>query len=117
VADRSQAFKEGINAGNAGDVAWWRERMKDDIAFHAPGAGIDLVGGEAVIEALTKFVADEGPRHTLSRDPIEDGDFLVAFTDLQRSIGGKPSKARVCHVLRWEGDKIAEYWSMRHAER
>ena len=117
MGNRSEAFREGIDAGNAGNMAWWRARMKDDIAFHAPGAGIDLVGGDAVVEALDRFMAAEAPRHTLAGDPIEQGDFLVAFTDLQRTVGGKESKAHVCHVLRWDGDAIAEYWSMRHADR
>ncbi len=115
MASRSETFKQGIDAGNRGDIAWWRTCMKADVAFHAPGAGLDLIGADAVVEALEKFVAAERPRHTLTTDPVEHGDFLVAFSELERTVGSKPSRAQVCHVTRWEGDQIAEYWSMRHA--
>jgi hypothetical protein len=117
VGSRSETFKQGIDAGNRGDVGWWRGRMTADIAFHAPGAGLDLVGADAVIAALERFVADEQPRHTLTADPVEQGDFLVAFSELDRTVGGTQSRAQVCHVTRWTGDQIAEYWSMRHAAR
>jgi hypothetical protein len=117
MGTRSEVFKDGIDAGNGGNVEWWRGRMTDNVAFHAPGAGLDLVGADAVIEALEKFVADEAPRHTLATDPIEHGDFVVAFSELERTVGGRQSRAQVCHVTRWEGDRVAEYWSMRHAAR
>ena len=115
MASRGETFRQGIDAGNRGDVGWWRGRMTDDIAFHAPGAGLDLVGADAVIGSLEKFVAAEQPRHTLTADPVEQGEFLVAFSQLERAVGGKASRAQVCHVTRWDGDRIAEYWSMRHA--
>ena len=117
MATRGEVFREGIDAGNGGDVGWWRSRMTDDVAFHAPGAGLDIIGADAVIGALEKFVADESPRHTLTADPIEQGDFVVAFSELQRTVGGRHSTAQVCHVTRWDGDRVAEYWSMRHAGR
>jgi len=100
MATRGEVFREGIDAGNGGDVGWWRSRMTDDIAFHAPGAGLDLIGADAVIGALEKFVADESPRHTLTADPIEQGDFVVAFSEVEgagvpRQPLGRRSRRRV----------------------
>ena len=72
-------------------------------------AALNLVNGMVIHQLTARHRAVE------FRKFLDQADFLVAFSELERTVGGKASRAQVCHVTRWDGDRIAEYWSMRHA--
>ena len=90
------------------------ERLKDvateDVTAYSGHLGLDVKGRDAVIEATRKFYAEAKPTVRLKRDPVEEGDFVVAFGQATLVSG---EKREICYVYRFAGDQISGMWTMR----
>jgi hypothetical protein len=90
------------------------ERLKDvateDVTLYSAHLGLDVQGRDAVLEATKKFYAEAKPTVHLKRDPVEEGDFVVAFAKATLASG---EERDICYVHRFAGDRISGMWTMR----
>jgi hypothetical protein len=90
------------------------ERLKslatEDVTLYAGHLGVDAKGRDAVLEAARKFYAEANPTVQLKRDPVEEGNFVVAFAKATLASG---EERDICYVHRYAGDQISGMWTMR----
>ena len=90
------------------------ERLKDvataDVTAYSGHLGLDAKGRDAVLEATRKFYAEAKPTVHLKREPVEEGNFVVAFAQATLASG---EEREICYVYRFAGDQISGMWTMR----
>ncbi len=80
-----------------------------DATLYAPGLGAEVKGAQAIADVLATFFAASKPTYRLEIDPVEQGEFVVAFAAMDA--GGET--VQLCNVYRFEGDRIAGCWAIR----
>ena len=50
-----------------------------DATLYAPGLGAEVKGAQAIADVLATFFAVSKPTYRLEIDPVEQGEFVVAF--------------------------------------
>lgn len=88
---------------------WLREHTTEGSVLYAPGIAADVRGREEVGDVLERFFNEANPSYTLVRDPIEHGNFVVAFTETE--VQGQ--RIPTCTVWRFDGDKVNGQWVIR----
>ena len=82
----------------------------EDVTVYSAHLGLDVQGRDAVLEATRKFYAEAKPTVRLKRDPVEEGNFVVAFAHATLASG---EERDICHVYRFAGDQVSGIWTMR----
>jgi hypothetical protein len=109
MSTRTDIVRQLVEKGSDPEVI--RDNGTEDMTFYAAHLGLDLQGRDAVVEALGKAFAGGNPDRQLHGDPVEQGNFVVAF---YRATFPNGEGRELCHVNRFDADdRISGIWTMR----
>lgn len=109
TSGRPDATREAFAAIGARAFEPALARTAPDYKHHLVPMGIDTVGAEGFRETIVPLTRQiELKQHLV--DTIELGDFVLATVRATSSL--RPGQGTIAYVLRWEGDQVAEIWSI-----
>lgn len=108
MGNRTALIEEVYSLLSAGDVEKAISHVTEDAKWHVPGLGVEVEGREKVLEFTRGLYSRGFHQHVLHS--AEYGDVVACWIE-----GTLPDGAnyKSCVVHRFEGDKIAEYTSVR----
>ena len=115
MVGRAEQIREGIDRLNAREFDADADLYSEDVKFHAPGLGQDLEGRDAMVQTVRGFIEGADVRYEVD-EIIEHGPFVVAFTRSTGTLAGERKAWDLCQVMRYDGDKVVEFWALRGGE-
>ena len=108
MSTRTDLIRETIE--KTFDPERFRQLGTEDMTFYSAHLGLDLQGRDAVADSLGKFFSESQPKFELEGDPVEQGNFVVAF---YRATLASGEVRELCEVVRFAGDRMSGVWTMR----
>jgi hypothetical protein len=71
-----------------------------------------MPGREATLATVREFI-ESADVHYEVEDVVERDPFVVAFVRSSGDLDGRRMEWQLCQVLRFEGDRVGEVWSLR----
>ena len=110
--DRRSASEGIAKAVTARDWDAAGRYLTDDTRWHAPGIPVEATGREAIVQAVRDFAERVNGRFE-HVSTVEHGNMVVECATARGTIEGRPMRWLLVQNALWEGDHIAELWTLR----
>lgn len=112
---RTDDVKAMLDHINSRDFDADIERFASDLRWHAPGLGVESSTRDEMLRIIERFTAQADVHYDVHQ-VLEQGPFVVAFARSEGVLDGRQMTWELCQVLRYEGDRIVEVWTLRGGE-